>query len=73
MTARNHKAFDAAQAVRAAVRDILIAHSPLAPVLTAKLVNGLLPPHLRRADITIRQHIRALRSLENRAAPQRVY
>ena len=47
-------------AVRAAVRAIMAAHSPLAKPLTAKRINGLLPEHLRRSDQDVRHHMRGI-------------
>ena len=47
-------------AVRAAVRAILSAHSPLKKPLTAKSINQRLPSHLRRTDGDIRHHMRAI-------------
>ena len=44
--------------VRAAVRETLAAHSPLAKPLTAKAINAKLPAHLRRSDGAIRHHMR---------------
>jgi hypothetical protein len=61
MTARNARAFEDGQAVRAAVRAIMAAHSPLAWPLTAKVINAKLPPHLRRDENTIRWHMRQIR------------
>jgi hypothetical protein len=46
--------------VRAAVRAIMAAHSPLRKPLTAKRINALLPAHLRRSDQDIRHHMRAI-------------
>ena len=61
MSARNIKAYDDGQAVRAAVREILAAHTQLSWPLTAKKINAHLPEHLRRGDSDIRHHIRAIR------------
>jgi hypothetical protein len=46
--------------MRAAVRAIMAAHSPLAKPLTAKRINALLPEHLRRSDQDVRHHMRAI-------------
>jgi hypothetical protein len=56
MTARNRTLSESGQAVQAAVKAILAAHSPLASPLTAKAINKLLPAHLRRSDRDIRYH-----------------
>jgi hypothetical protein len=47
-------------AVRAAVRAIMAAHSPLRKPLTAKRINALLPEHLRRSDQDVRHHMRQI-------------
>jgi hypothetical protein len=47
-------------AVRAAVRGIMAAHSPLRKPLTAKRINALLPEHLRRSDQDVRHHMRQI-------------
>lgn len=59
---RNPRAFRQGQAVRAAVKAVLAAHSPLAWPLTAKAINARLPAHLRRDEATIRWHVRAIRT-----------
>ena len=61
MSARNLKAFAEGQDVRAAIKAIMAAHSPLAWPLTAKAINQRLPEHLRRGDNDIRHHMRAIR------------
>jgi hypothetical protein len=61
MSARNLKAFAEGQDVRAAIKTIMSAHSPLAWPLTAKAINARLPAHLRRGDNDIRHHMRAIR------------
>jgi hypothetical protein len=61
MSPRNPKAFEEGQAVRAAVREILAAHPPLAWPLTAKAINARLPVHLQRDVSTICGHMRAIR------------
>lgn len=60
MTARNPKAFNEGQAVRAAVRAIMAQRSPLARPLSAKQVNVRLPANLRRDERTIRQHMQCI-------------
>jgi len=65
MTPRNRIAFEASQAVRCAVRQILLDHArnnPLARSPTAKQINALLPPKLRRTADAIRWHAREIRS-----------
>jgi hypothetical protein len=52
-------------AVRAAVRNIMAAHSPLAKPLTAKRINALLPEPLRRSDQDIRHHMRSIWTAEH--------
>jgi hypothetical protein len=61
MSPRNPKAFEEGQAVRAAVRQILAAHPPLAWPLTAKAINAKLPAHLQRDASMICRHMRAIR------------
>jgi hypothetical protein len=61
MTARNLKAFEDGQAVRSAVKAIMVAHSPLLLALTAKLINARLPPNLQRDENTVRWHMRQIR------------
>ncbi len=61
MTVRNHRSFEEGRAVRAVVRGIMAAHSPLAWPLTAKAVLAKLPPELRRDENTIRWHMRQIR------------
>ena len=58
---RNRKDFERGQAVRAAVRDIMAAHAPLAWPLNAKAVNAKLPTDLRRHENTIRWHMTEIR------------
>lgn len=53
---RNRKAFEHGLAVRAAVRDLLASRTQLDPPLTAREINALLPPALRRCDSVIRWH-----------------
>ena len=60
MTARNVKAFEDGQAVRAAVRAIMAERSPLARRLSAKQIRARLPPHLRRDERTIRLHMQCI-------------
>jgi hypothetical protein len=60
MTARNLRAYDGGQAVRAAVRAIMATHSPLARPLTAKAINARLQPELRRSPRTIQEHVLAI-------------
>jgi hypothetical protein len=62
MTARNPKAFEDGQAVRAAVKALMAGHSPLLPPLTAKLINARLPANLQRDENTIRWHMRQIRT-----------
>jgi hypothetical protein len=57
---RNRRAFEEGREVRAAVRAIMAARSPLRRRLTAKAVNAQLPPHLRRDDSVICWHMRAI-------------
>jgi hypothetical protein len=61
MPPRNLKAFDDGQAVRAAVKAIMAARSPLLPSLTAKVINARLPVDLQRDENTIRWHMRQIR------------
>jgi len=61
MTARNAKAYEGGQAVRAAVKAIMAAHSPLLPPLTAKALNAKLLEGLQRDEDTIRWHMRKIR------------
>jgi hypothetical protein len=59
--ARNLPAYEVGQHVRAGVKAILAAHSPLARPLNAKEINKKLPQQLRRSDNDIRHHVRAIR------------
>jgi hypothetical protein len=59
---RNRKAYEHGLAVRAAVRDILASRTQLEPVLTARQINQMLPPALRRCDSVIRWHRLALQT-----------
>jgi hypothetical protein len=61
MSARNVKAYEEGQDVRAAIKSIMAAHPPLAWPLTAKTINARLPPELRRSDEDIRHHMRSIR------------
>lgn len=56
VTARNPKAYEDGRAVRAAVKALMEARSPLLPPLTAKLINAKLPAHLQRDENTVRWH-----------------
>jgi hypothetical protein len=58
---RNPKAYAEGRAVHAAVIAILAARPPLAAPLTAKAINTRLPPHLRRSESAIREHVREIR------------
>jgi hypothetical protein len=60
MSARNRAGLEKGQILRAAIKTILAAHSPLARPLTAKQINAKLPAPLRRSDRTIQWHMDAI-------------
>ena len=60
MTARNKRAFEDAQRLREELRQLLLAHHPLAEPLTAKAIAPMLS---RRVSLSaIAWHLRAIRT-----------
>lgn len=53
---RNRRAYEHGLAVRAAIRDVLASRTQLEPPLTARQINALLPPALRRCESVVRWH-----------------